>query len=52
MSKAPLTIPFIYEQIGDYAPGLFMVSAAWLTLAFCMLLAGRPNPEPASEPRP
>jgi len=40
---APLTIPFIYERIGDYAPGIWLVSAAWTTLALCMLLAGRPR---------
>jgi MFS family permease len=40
---APLTIPFIYERVGDYAPGIWMVSAAWCTLALCMLLAGRPR---------
>jgi MFS family permease len=40
---SPLMIPFVYEQVGDYAPGLFMVSVAWLTLALCVLLAGRPK---------
>jgi MFS family permease len=40
---APLTIPFIYERIGDYAPGIWLVSGAWTTLALCMLLAGRPR---------
>ncbi|MFN0074457.1 MAG: MFS transporter [Chloroflexota bacterium] len=40
---APLTIPFLYERLGDYAPGIWMVSAAWATLGVCMLLAQRPS---------
>lgn len=36
---APLSVPFIYERTGDYAPAIWMVTAAWTVFALCLWLA-------------